>query len=61
MNEERKDWLLGFGMFLLLSTVIYSLSIWVNPRNHLSWLESFGIFMLIVSIKTGYDTFNDNP
>jgi len=61
MNEERKDWLLGFTIFLFLSSVLYSISIWINPHNHISWLESFGLFMMIVSIKTGIDTFRENP
>ena len=61
MNEERKDWIIGFGIFLVIATLVYMFSGWISPYNHLSWLESFGVVMMFISLKTGIDTFRDNP
>ncbi len=58
-NNERKDWVFGFLIFLTIATILWKLNTVFNPLTHLSWLEWYGIFMLFITIKTGVDTFRN--
>ena len=57
MYEERRDWVFGFLIFFIITTVLWYINTLVNPYGHFTWLEWYGIFMLFVTGKTGIDTF----
>lgn len=58
MNEERRDWVFGFLIFLFISTALWYINTLINPYTHFTWLEWYGIFMLFITLKTGIDTYN---
>ncbi len=59
MKNEFKDWLAGMLFFLFITASLYHINKWVSPYNYYSMLEWYGIVMLIVVIKTGLDSWNN--
>ena len=59
MNNDKRDWVFGFIIFLLFSTTLWYINTLVNPYGHFTWLEWYGIFMLFITFKTGVDTFRE--
>lgn len=60
MKKEMSDWVVGVVIFLIITTVIYGVGVWIHPYSHFSWLESFGLVMLCITLKSGLDTYNDS-
>ena len=54
MNESFRDWLFGAGVFFIAAFVLYIISMLVSPYKHLSFLESWGIIMMLVILRSGY-------
>jgi hypothetical protein len=60
MKQEMSDWVVGVVIFLIFSTIIYGISVWLYPHSHFSWLESFGWVMMGITLKSGVDTYYDS-
>lgn len=54
MKDSFRDWLVGTIIFALIALTVYMVGTVINPYNHLSLLECWGIFMLIVILRSGY-------
>lgn len=54
-----KDFLTGILVLFLITIVSYKFSAFLNPHNHLSFLEWVGILGILVVIKTGIDIYNE--
>lgn len=60
MKEEMKNWIAGVSLFVFIATIIYIVGVNINPYSHFTWLESFGLVMMGITLKTGLDTFQEN-
>lgn len=60
MKEGMKNWIAGVSLFGVIATIIYGIGVYINPYLHFSWLESFGLVMMGITLKTGIDTYNED-
>lgn len=60
MKQEMFNWLVGVGLFAGIATIIYIIGAQINPYAHFSWLESWGLVMLGITLKSGLDTYNES-
>lgn len=60
MNNEFKDWMGGMLIFILIAFGMYHLHKWILPNSYYSLLEWWGLVMMVVVIKTGMDSWNNN-
>ena len=59
MSEGFVDWLFGMLVFGLLALVMFGIGYFMNPYNHFSFLECWGLIMLIVVVRSGVLTWNE--
>lgn len=60
MKQEMFNWLVGVGLFAGIATIIYGIDSHFNPYTHFTWLESWGLVMLGITLKSGLDTYNES-
>lgn len=59
-NRDFKNWMIGVSVVFLITFIIYSYIKAIFPTCYFSFLEWFGIIMMVVLVKTGIDTYNKN-
>ena len=57
MNEGFKDWLMGMSIFFIAAIVLYVIGKLINPINSFSFMEWWGIVMMVIVIRSGYMTY----
>ena len=60
MNEEFKHWFAGISMFFVAAFILWFIGGLVNPQNHFSLLEWWGIIMLAVVVRSGVIEYYNN-
>ena len=59
MSEGFRDWLFGMLVFGLVAFILYMIGVFINQFNHFSFLECWGLIMLIVIVRSGILTWNE--
>lgn len=59
MSEGFRDWLFGILVFGLVAFVMFGIGYFINPYNHFSFLECWGLIMFIVVVRSGILTYNE--
>jgi hypothetical protein len=54
------EWLVGAGIILVITTVLFVLNLLIIPTGHFNYVEWFGIVMFFITINTGRLTFNQS-
>ena len=57
MNEGFKDWLMGISIFFIAALILYVIGKLINPINAFSFMEWWGIVMMVIVIRSGYMTY----
>lgn len=58
-NNEFREWIVGAFVIFMITFVIYSFNRFIFPANYYNLLEWFGIVMIVIMLKTGFDSYNE--
>ena len=59
MNDGFKDWLMGISIFFIAAVVLYVIGKLINPINSFSFMEWWGIVMMVIVVRSGYMTYHE--
>lgn len=60
MTDNFRDWAFGLGIFLTAAFVLFLTGRFISPYSHFSFLECWGIVMLLVVLRSGYISYNED-